>query len=121
MTTSQQKYPEDDNRFVPRRHSMHLVSQVITRISKGAGTGTTAEAWGISRRVVRSWVKAYDQGRLEILPHVHHWDIEPPDGPVSLGICRGCLEEKKFRNHQPGDSADYSRFRMPHPDGKRKK
>lgn len=120
MTTSQKKSPREDNQFIPRRHSLHVISQVLTRISKGAGTGTTAQAWGVSRRVVRSWVRAYEEGRLEILPHVHHWDIEAPNGPLSLGICRGCLEEKYFRNHEAGDTPDYSRFRIPHPDGAKK-
>lgn len=29
---------------------------------------------------------------------VHYWNIEPPDGPVSLGICKKCGEKKQFRN-----------------------
>ena len=28
----------------------------------------------------------------------HYWLIEPPSGPVSLGICRFCLETRDFKN-----------------------
>ena len=30
---------------------------------------------------------------------VHRWDIEPADGPTSLGRCVRCGAEKRFRNH----------------------
>jgi len=30
--------------------------------------------------------------------HAHHWVIEPPNGPFSLGRCRSCNEEKQFPN-----------------------
>ena len=30
-------------------------------------------------------------------PHVHHWEIESPAGPVSIGRCR-CGQEKDFFN-----------------------
>ena len=28
----------------------------------------------------------------------HHWIIQPAEGPMSLGVCRLCLEEKEFQN-----------------------
>ena len=28
----------------------------------------------------------------------HHWVIDPPKGPVSKGVCRGCGEEREFPN-----------------------
>lgn len=28
----------------------------------------------------------------------HHWIIEPPEGPVSQGMCHLCNEVKQFRN-----------------------
>ena len=28
----------------------------------------------------------------------HHWLIEAPNGPTSLGTCQGCGEEREFRN-----------------------
>jgi hypothetical protein len=28
----------------------------------------------------------------------HHWLIEAPNGPTSLGTCQGCGEERAFRN-----------------------
>ena len=30
--------------------------------------------------------------------HIHHWVIEPPDGPTSTGVCRGCGEVRSFSN-----------------------
>ena len=29
--------------------------------------------------------------------HIHHWTIEAPNGPVSMGVC-SCGEMKEFRN-----------------------
>ena len=31
-------------------------------------------------------------------PCRHHWIIQPAESPVSLGVCRLCLEEKEFHN-----------------------
>ena len=28
----------------------------------------------------------------------HHWMIQPAEGPMSLGVCRLCHEEKEFQN-----------------------
>lgn len=34
-----------------------------------------------------------------IIPdHKHHWRIEEPNGPVSRGCCKGCGEQKDFKN-----------------------
>lgn len=32
---------------------------------------------------------------------VHHWIIEPPDGPVSQGICQKCGTRQEFQNFFP--------------------
>ena len=29
---------------------------------------------------------------------VHHWIIEPPDGPTSNGVCKICGSIKEFEN-----------------------
>ena len=29
---------------------------------------------------------------------VHHWVIEPPDGPISKGICKICGAIREFEN-----------------------
>lgn len=31
----------------------------------------------------------------------HHWVIESPRGPVSVGTCKHCKEEKEFWNSMP--------------------
>ena len=28
----------------------------------------------------------------------HHWVIESPNGPTSVGRCRGCGERREFKN-----------------------
>lgn len=33
--------------------------------------------------------------------HAHHWLIEPPVGPRSVGRCRGCGSERAFSNASP--------------------
>ena len=33
----------------------------------------------------------------------HHWDIQPPAGPQSLGVCRRCKEERLFSNASEKD------------------
>jgi len=43
----------------------------------------------------------------------HHWIIEPPDGTVSVGICRYCGVEREFLNsitisaYNPRDKGEY--------------
>jgi len=32
---------------------------------------------------------------------IHHWVIEPPEGPFSKGKCLKCGEEKEFHNYFP--------------------
>ncbi len=35
---------------------------------------------------------------VEVQTCCHHWEIEPAEGPVSLGVCRICHESKEFKN-----------------------
>ncbi len=35
---------------------------------------------------------------VEVLSCCHYWEIEPAEGPVSLGVCRLCHESKEFKN-----------------------
>jgi hypothetical protein len=35
--------------------------------------------------------------------HAHVWLIASPNGPFSHGVCRGCGEERDFRNSEPGN------------------
>ena len=37
----------------------------------------------------------------EVTTCVHHWIIDPPDGPVSVGHCKKCGEERLFQNYFP--------------------
>ncbi len=41
-------------------------------------------------------------------PHDHHFVIDPPNGKVSLGICKHCGEARDFFNSY--DKADYRQF-----------
>ena len=34
---------------------------------------------------------------------IHHFDIPPPDGPTSEGVCRLCGERREFHNSLPCD------------------
>ncbi len=37
---------------------------------------------------------------------VHHWMIESPNGPVSMGTCRVCGESSEFKNSIQGSGWD---------------
>ena len=37
----------------------------------------------------------------EIARCAHFWAIESPRGPLSLGVCKNCGEEREFRNSLP--------------------
>ena len=42
---------------------------------------------------------------------VHHWIIEPPNGPTSKGRCKRCGEKKSFANTVIDNHiADWSRI-----------
>ncbi len=30
---------------------------------------------------------------------IHHWIIDPPENPVSMGVCLKCGAEQEFRNY----------------------
>jgi len=34
---------------------------------------------------------------------VHFWEVEPPSGTDSLGVCRLCGEERRFPNVDKGN------------------
>ena len=38
---------------------------------------------------------------------LHHWVIDPPNGPVNKGTCRSCGEERDFLNYNEGDYGAY--------------
>ncbi|EKD57887.1 MAG: hypothetical protein ACD_57C00114G0001 [uncultured bacterium] len=44
-------------------------------------------------------VEATDSGVMEAAVCNHHWVIEPPHGPTSLGICTACQATKEFHNY----------------------
>ncbi len=37
---------------------------------------------------------------------VHHWMIESPNGPVSMGTCKVCGERSEFKNSIQGSGWD---------------
>jgi len=41
-------------------------------------------------------------------PCVHHWIIEPANGPVSKGVCVTCDEIKDFKNFVDAYHQDYN-------------
>jgi hypothetical protein len=36
--------------------------------------------------------------RQDVPACLHHWIIEPPNGPLSQGICQVCQEVREFKN-----------------------
>jgi hypothetical protein len=36
---------------------------------------------------------------------IHHWLIEPPNGPTSMGVCKRCGAMREFDNQLPTKSA----------------
>jgi len=36
----------------------------------------------------------------------HHWVIDSPNGPTSVGVCKICGEKSDFRNSMPGSGWD---------------
>lgn len=36
--------------------------------------------------------------------HAHHWVIGEPDGPMSVGHCRSCHEQRSFSNASPAST-----------------
>ena len=37
---------------------------------------------------------------------MHHWVIDSPNGPTSVGVCKVCGERSEFRNSMPGSGWD---------------
>jgi len=47
----------------------------------------------MKKAVVTQPEKATEDGQCR-----HHWLIESPEGPISMGICKLCGAQKEFRN-----------------------
>lgn len=49
----------------------------------------------------------------------HYWAVESPKGPISVGVCKKCGEQKEFRNYLEGTSWDRDiptlKFETPRP------
>ena len=41
--------------------------------------------------------QVYTEERVAVCRH--YWLIEPPSGPVSMGMCRDCHEVREFKNY----------------------
>ena len=37
-------------------------------------------------------------GDMPEIKCAHHWLIEPPQGPTSIGVCKICGEKREFEN-----------------------
>ena len=64
----------------------------------------TAQDW-VYRGVVPS-----PENRQQLIEFIktecaHHWVIEPPNGPVSEGLCQRCGERREFTNSAESASA----------------
>lgn len=35
---------------------------------------------------------------ISLVRDVHHWIIEEPEGPTSLGTCKNCGTQREFKN-----------------------
>jgi len=41
---------------------------------------------------------------------IHHWLIEPANGPISNGTCKTCKEQKSFTNTEPYRTGSWSKI-----------
>lgn len=61
--------------------------------------------------MVESLVESLKEAPPRVTPKLesvckHYWDIEPPNGPTSIGICRHCGAQDEFSNVPPELSYD---------------
>ena len=52
----------------------------------------------IGPTVPASYMAALRRDCMMCMPCIHHWLIDPPDGPTSLGICKYCADVREFPN-----------------------
>ncbi len=52
----------------------------------------------IVQRLLRA--KKLKKETCETRGDTHHWMLEEPNGPITLGICKKCLDKKEFTNTQ---------------------
>jgi len=72
---------------------------LATHQSTGPLPGLPDESWGVpaSDHENGSSSSGPGEGAEEKPSHVHHYNLEPPDGPTSEGVCR-CGDRRTFRN-----------------------
>ena len=77
------------------------------RLLEQKGSGITDKMLAAVRAVYRLNARSappepvapeYIPGVEEAAMCTHHWDLEPPSGPTSEGVCRDCGSVRTFRN-----------------------
>jgi len=83
-------------KFESPQYPESRVIQVVIRALK-TSLSESARVWKLPKMTVFGWIEAYADGRIKVDEHLHHWDLPTPNGPSVIGVCRACLEERKFR------------------------
>lgn len=92
---------EKKTEFISRKYSQRFVSEVVTR-ALASDPVQAGQVFQISRRTIRDWIDHYQNKRLQLEEHIHHWICPPVTGPEGVAVCRGCLEERIVKNFTPG-------------------
>ena len=75
-----------------------------TRTTCGKECSATAKLEHVRRLQTRRYKQTFAKP-LTPTDHAHHWRIDPPAGPLSIGRCRTCGAERAFSNVHLEDAA----------------
>ena len=74
---------------------------IINGHRNGIVTNEIARLTGYARSTCQRWVNRYKNKEIEFLEipeHAHHFIIDSPNGPISKGVCKYCLEIRDHYN-----------------------
>jgi len=74
---------------------------IINGHRNGIATNEIARITGYARSTCQRWVNRYKNKEIRfrhIPEHPHHFIIDSPNGPISRGVCKICLEVKSHYN-----------------------
>ena len=74
---------------------------IINGHRNGIVTNEISRITGYARSTCQRWVNRYKKKEIRfkgIPSHPHHFIVDTPNGPISRGVCKICLEVKDHYN-----------------------
>ena len=83
------------------RYSEEFKLSAIALFRKKGKYYPVAKELKVPRSTLQNWVKKKDLNDKvdqQLNEHAHHWMLDTPNGPITIGTCKICHEDREFYN-----------------------